>query len=290
MGRPIADSMATALMRCAESIVSIVKILTKSHKCKIGDGLRTGSRLIIMGNGPSLRQTIENHRDLLHDNPLLAVNFAANAKEFPELKPDYYVLADPVFFEKDSANLNVIRLHEHINGVSWKMVLFVPFGCDITLDWLKNPQIKVYRYNCLGVEGADRLCIMAFRSKRGMPRPRNVLIPSLMIALWMGYKEIYLTGADHSWTKTLKVDDSNRVISVQPHFYEDSEEEKARISAVYENVRLHEILDSFRVAFKSYFDIKRLAELTGAKIINATSGSFIDAFERGTIDRINAPS
>ena len=37
------------------------------------------------------------------------------------------------------------------------------------------------------------------------------LIPSIMLGIWLGYREIYLLGADHTWTKTLSVDDDNRV-------------------------------------------------------------------------------
>lgn len=119
-----------------------------------------------------------------------------------------------------------------------------------------------------------------------MPRPRNVLIPSIMIGIWLGYKEIYVVGADHTWSKTLEVDANNTVISVQPHFYEDNKAEAARVASVYADVKLHEIMYSFHVAFKAYHQIEDFARKMGVNIYNATPGSFIDAFRRRDISMI----
>ena len=43
---------------------------------------------------------------------------------------------------------------------------------------------------------------------------------------------------------------------------------------------LHDILLSFHIAFRAYFDVEDYARHRGIKIYNATPGSFIDAFER----------
>lgn len=107
-----------------------------------------------------------------------------------------------------------------------------------------------------------------------------MLIPSLMLAVAKGYKKIYVAGADHSWMKTISVDDGNHVVSIQPHFYKDSEGEKTRVSTEYMNYPLHQIVHSFYIAFRSYHTIRDYAESRHASIINITPGSFIDAFPR----------
>ena len=113
-----------------------------------------------------------------------------------------------------------------------------------------------------------------------MPRPRNVLIPSIMSLMREGFKEIVLIGADHNWSKTLWVTDRNCVVSVQPHFYKDDDKELRRAEEIFKNVRLHEVYENYAIAFKSYFYVKAYAECCGVKILNATPGSFIDAFPR----------
>lgn len=238
--------------------------------------------LIIMGNGPSLNATIKEHGSALAKYPTLAVNFAACADVFIELRPQYYVLADPHFFS-DANTENLRRLRTTLSEqVDWDMILIVP--CREKVAALRligaNRNITIKTFNPIGVEGFEWIENIAYSNGWGMPRPRNVLIPSIMIACRLGYKEIYLTGADHSWMQTLNVDEQNRVVSIQPHFYKEGEEEKTRINAEYHNYPLHQIIYSFYVAFKAYHTINRYAKSRGIKIYNATPTSYIDAFER----------
>ena len=113
-----------------------------------------------------------------------------------------------------------------------------------------------------------------------MPRPRNVLIASIMVALREGYRRIDLVGADHTWSRDIWVDDRNRVISVQKHFYEDNAKEFERVAQEYAGYHLHDILNSLTIAFRSYHQIAAYAASIGADIRNCTPGSFIDAFPR----------
>lgn len=266
----------------SNSIKSLIKLVIKSHRCKITTAGNSDSSIIIMGNGPSLNDTIANHRDKLLTTPTLAVNFAANAPEFRELKPRFYVLADPHFFTATD-NANVVKLIENLSNVDWEMTLFLPFEARKSKFSLNNLNIKIEYFNFLAVEGYDWLENWAYKSGRGMPRPRNVLIPSIMIALKMGFGNIFITGADHSWTKTLSVNENNEVVSIQPHFYKEDTNEEKRIRVDYLKYPLHQIIYSFYVAFSAYHKISRYARHRGVNIYNATPQSFIDAFPRRTL-------
>lgn len=262
------------------SLKSIGKMILQSRRPTVTHRERDGKALVIMGNGPSLADNIRDDSDLLTQADTMAVNFAGNAKEFFTLRPRYYILADPHFFTRPVTDPNVERLFANINTVEWPMTLFVPAGMKVDVN---NPHVSIERFNPVGVEGWQWLERMAYRSGLGMPRPRNVLIPAIMTGLQLGYRKIIIIGADHSWTRTLSVSNDNTVVSIQPHFYKDNDEEKERVTAVYRDVRLHDILLSFHLAFKSYHSIRRYADGLGATIINATPGSFIDAFPRSTL-------
>lgn len=283
--RSVAERVADGLMRCAESAVSCVKLLSRSRGCGWvcggGRGRGCGGELVVLGNGPSLRDVLDGDRGVLRGRDLLAVNFAGRTDEFFDLRPGLYVLADPVFFD-GTADGNVLALREALGRVDWDMRLFVPWGVDAS-GYEGNGHVSVVRFNFLAVEGWGWLERWAWGRGRGMPRPRNVLIPSLMIGLWLGYDVIYVAGADHSWMRTLEVDEGNRVVSVQPHFYADNEEEGRRVASVYGGVRLHEVVYSFYLAFRGYHAIRGLADRRGVRVVNVTRGSFIDAFERGRL-------
>ena len=56
----------------------------------------------------------------------------------------------------------------------------------------------------------------------GVPRPHNVLIPSIAMGLRLPFKKIYLAGADHSWLPEITVTDDNVVLMHQKHFYDQN--------------------------------------------------------------------
>jgi len=270
------DPTVTVAGKIAETITSLGKLLLHSRNIPQYPQAAPDSSIIVMGNGPSLRQTIDNEMSRLRGTDTLAVNFAANTPEFKLIKPKYYVLADPVFFQNNPDG-QVSVLWDNLSSISWEMNLFVPTDKNVRIN---NSNLNVFPFNMVGIEGCNALTDYAYNHRLGMPRPRNVLIPSLMIACWLGYKKISIVGADHSWSETLRVDSENRVISIQPHFYSDSKEEQKRVAQVYSDVRLHHIIYSFYIAFRAYHSIRRFADRNGIRIINETPDSFIDAFER----------
>ena len=280
------ENIAQWMNKMGRSMMSAVKLILKSHRSTISKVDNASKEpLIIMGNGPSLNDTIAKYGDLLRQSNTLAVNFAANAPQFWDLKPRFYVLADPHFFcAKD--NVNVVKLYDSLARVDWAMTLFVPFDAKKYKFKIENDNIKVEYFNFIAVEGFDWVENWAYSTGRGMPRPRNVLIPSIMVALKMGWQNIYIAGADHSWTKTLSVNENNEVISIQPHFYKEDENEEKRIKVDYLKYPLHQIINSFYIAFKAYHNIKRYAMHKGVSIYNVTPESFIDAFPRADLGKL----
>lgn len=237
-----------------------------------------GRRLVVMGNGPSLADTLRERRDLLASGDTMAVNFAANTPEFFDLKPRHYILADPHFFT--SGDSNVDRLWENLGKADWELTLHIPVGKSLPPFLAGKEGLELRRFNMTPGEGWDAVVHRLYSRGLAMPRPRNVMIPALMEGIREGYGEIYIVGADHTWPHSLYVDDRNRVVTVQPHFYKEDPAELDRIASVYADVRLHDVLGSMVVAFRSYHLIRRYADSLGVKVVNATPCSLIDAFER----------
>ncbi len=285
--KPMADSSANKISRFAANLgasaKTCVKLAFSARKARLPKAGSTELPLVVLGNGPSLRQNLADDMPVLKMLPCMAVNFFANAPEFRTVRPRYYVLADPHFFDNATTDGNVARLIDNIRAADWEMHLLIPAQAKGAARLFDGCKVSVGRFNFLAAEGFRWLENLAFRHNWAMPRPRNVLIPALMCSLAMGYKTIYVLGADHSWLKTLAVSDDNTVVSVQPHFYGDDAREKARVNSVYKGIKLHSVLESMMIAFRSYHIIERYAARCGASIINATPDSMIDAFRRGKL-------
>lgn len=273
------DKIKRALGVFADSAASVLKVVLMSGKPSAASSEKKGT-LIVMGNGPSLRDAIDNHRDELESHDLLSVNFAPLTQDFFSLKPKMHLLADGLFFQTEKQG-NVEEMWSALRRVDWNMMLYVPVKQRKSKDLMDLPEsVEVKYFNLTPASGWKWLMKFLYGRGLAMPRPRNVLVPSLMTAIREGYSRILLTGADHSWSKTLWVTDNNRVVSVQPHFYRDNEKERDRVESLYKDIHLHQIYESFSIAFRSYFAVKDYADSRGVEILNATPGSFIDAFPR----------
>ena len=278
------ESLQSFFSKTGASVASLMKVALLSKGASAASDMGKNRELVILGNGPSLRNTIDNGIDALLARDLMAVNFAALAPEFITLRPRFYMLADGHFFNSLSSDKNVKRLWESFTTISWEMTLLVP----VKYRHLVKPllmhasTVKVRYFNLTPVEGFQWLKNIIFKAGLGMPRPRNVMIPAIMEGIRLGYSKIYLCGADHTWTRTLSVDDDNFVVSVQPHFYKDNDEEHKRVRETYKGLHLHDVLGSMTVAFRSYWEIDAYARHRKIEIINATPGSMIDAFTRAT--------
>jgi len=113
-----------------------------------------------------------------------------------------------------------------------------------------------------------------------MPRPHNVMIPSIFIALSLNVKEIALIGIDHSWLKEIYVDEQNNALFFNQHFYDKEISAKKFDKYGKTYLKLHEILMTLSKAFESYHILEEYSKTKNIKIYNCTKGSYIDAFER----------
>lgn len=279
------DRIKSVLTAFSDSLASLVKVVLMS-RCPSPSRNRGDATLIVMGNGPSLRDAIDNHRGVLAAHDLLSVNFAPLTSDFFDLKPAMHLIADGLFFQKEKPG-NVEEMWEALRRVDWNMVVYVPAQKKSFAELQSLPaNVEVRYFNLTPASGWKWFVHKLYGAGLAMPRPRNVLVPSLMTAIREGYSRIVLTGADHSWSKTLWVTDNNRVVSVQPHFYRDNDKERDRVESLYKDIRLHQIYESFAIAFRSYFAVKEFADSRKVEIINATSGSFIDAFPRRSLESL----
>ena len=245
--------------------------------------------LVILGNGPSLSDFIVNQRQFLADKETLAVNMFVQSDFFEQIRPQYYVVSSPEMWLDDVLPEYKSWRRDFFNALTlktqWDMDFFIPVGARRKKFWQKilanNPHIKIRFYNTLPVEGYRWFRHLLYNRHIGIPRPHNVLIPSLMLSIWMGKRKIYLAGADHNWMKELFVADDNTVYLTQKHFYDARTARPDTMKKLGKGQRkMHEILEKWYYAFRSYHDIRDYAETKGIRIINITPDSFIDAFER----------
>ena len=115
----------------------------------------------------------------------------------------------------------------------------------------------------------------------GIPSTRNVLIPAIQLMINIGYKELYLYGAEFSWTKTIDVDPkNNKVFMNDRHFYNKED------IHYYEKGWYKWYLEAIIDMLGGMDQLTKYALSRKVRIINRTKGSFVDAFEYENPDLI----
>lgn len=284
-----------------QTAVSLFLVLVYNHK---GAGRkvrrlkkdRQGRAATLLANGPSAKEIVTERKDLLKNTDLMVLNDFGNTTMFFELKPAYYILLDPAYFDyeftnpglnednSDNSRSRERQLMDNFKKVDWDMTLFVPAiykEKNVTALFDANPKIKVIPYYATRVLGYEGFQNFMYKRAQGLPSSRNVIIPAMMLMPLLGYKTVYLYGCEISWTKTMDVDPENgRMFFNDRHFYSKDE-----IRYFGKGAYLW-WLEAILEMLKGVEQVAKFADYYGVRIINRTKGSFIDAFEYENPDTI----
>ena len=257
---------------------------------------RKGRAVSIIANGPSARDIVNNRRDLLKDTDLLVLNNFGNQDYFFELKPKYYILLDPIFFDLSFINKGLDektnngswnegkKLKENFIKVDWDMTLLLPSGwtnTNVLKQYANNTHIKVVQYNATRVLGFDGFQNRMYYRGEGIPSSRNVIIPAMIALGIMGYKTIYLYGCEFSWTKTMDVDHKNgKMFYNDSHLYSNDENRYFGKGAYLWWLKV--ITEDLEATDQ----VAKFANKYGIHIVNRTKGSFIDSFDYENPDKL----
>jgi len=272
-------------------LLSIIKNLFKQKTWNSGDDI------VVIGNWPSFKDSIDQDKDLFKWKDLLVVNNFVTTDYFLSLRPKYYLVADSAFFEtnekwsgelNDLNNKRIKNIQKNftnwlINKVNWNMTLFIPLHLDISkfkklLE--KNKYIKIERYimNPININ-ISWLRNLLYKFNFWMPTAQNVLIAAIYIALNMNYKNIYLVWGDHSRFEDYYIDENNVLYSMDKHFYENKQK-MVPLMNNWKPSKIHEELYFLYKAFKWHVLLESYSKYLGSHIINASKKSYIDAYDR----------
>ncbi len=156
-----------------------------------------GKRCFVLGNGPSLN---------LYDLSCLKNEFVFSVNEFGrfdkiyDVNPDIYVIADSKFFELrvDNKQDQIFRKKiEFLSEINPNISVFFPLSRrqDIKrLNWDQSTDIRYFNAFSYFYKGYDENIDLT----KMIPAMQNVVQYCILIALYMGFKEIYLLGTDQT--------------------------------------------------------------------------------------------
>lgn len=223
-----------------------------------------GERCFILCNGPSVKE-----QDIrpLRGEIVFSVSNGYRHPDYQYIRPKYHCVPQITY-----ATLPPEKT------IEWFKEMDQSIGdAEIFLDRQEWPLIQ--QHNLFAGRTAHVVCMGKnyFPTNTGIPdlagiipRVQTVPIMVLMIAMYIGFREIYLLGVDHDWF----------IKKEYKYFFENISNEPTLTREGVLKTTLWDELPVVTKVWAHYRAIKQISQANGVRIYNATHGGMLDEFER----------
>lgn len=235
---------------------------------------KAGQSAVVLGNGPSILKIDQNKLKFVQKErhcDVIAVNSFVSSAFFPTVIPDFYVLSDPLYFGDTNYANSTEELQQVLEDIRIikenKIPLFVPVRYYDTIEYDR-------KFPFCGCGNVLR------RNMYDITRPAGYLpyvttYKAITLALFLGYKEIFICGIDNDYFRTLVCGEDNVLKQRVTHFY-DEEGHDFKEMPVFLG---HEVPTSIYFHYIAYLftAVERFREYN---IFNLDKDSYINSFSK----------
>lgn len=218
-----------------------------------------GQRCFIIGNGPSLKVDDLN---LLKNEITFAANRIFYMYSKTEWRPTFYCAQDKDVFEDISSNIEMIARESQ-----------ACFFANYCKQYLINSLENTFFFHARLI-GAHKKRKFSDDISKYVDGGGTITYAAIQLAAYMGFKEIYLLGVDHSYSAgSLKNGELN-----------EEDVKKSYFEGMPYNIKITKPnTDNSTVSF---IEAKNYAQKKHIKILNATRGGKLEVFERINFDEV----
>ncbi len=211
--------------------------------------IHNGERCFIIATGPSLTmQDIES----LKDEYTISMNSICKLYDETEWRPTYYAIQDSFVFNNMQ---DILRAHKEVPVFISDYVLH---RFKREKDWIEFPTDVKYHSVVLHKDYFSKFSDDAYDI---VYDGYSIAYSCIELAVYMGFKEIYLLGADCTY------------LGEKEHFVDSGVEDRARKYATPKLI-------------VGYEKVKEYADSHGIKVYNATRGGVLEVFPRVALEDV----
>jgi hypothetical protein len=237
-----------------------------------------------LGNGPSLKT---QNMSLLSDEYVFTVNQMSRHSEYHNIKSNYHFWADPMFFVIDdnkSEDFEMLEVFENVNTDINRPECFFPLE---QLNFIKKHKLD------------ETLNVNYFYSKyifhenynsdidfsRIIPGFGTVIQWAIVMAIYMGFSEIYLLGCDNT-TIIVTLNSALKKNSNEDYVYSITENEKKRMEKLLNYHSIEEYCKAYTETLAGYRKLYKYCKSRNIKLINCSAETVIDSIPRERFENI----
>lgn len=218
-------------------------------------GIHQGKRCFIIGNGPSLTSddldTLKAHNEIT-----FAFNRIFHIFDSTSWRPTYYISQDEKM---------LTGCQEEVGNLEPE-IKFIP----AELQWYNG--IKIKGSSLFHIENCDfsKKPLFSENIAKRIYNSRTVVYTAIQIAVYMGFKEIYLIGVDHHFHTSMNSKGEIVIDKTAKDYFSDK----------YNEDRENLYIPNTDLSTLAFIAAKEYADAHGIKIYNATRGGKLEVFPR----------
>lgn len=228
------------------------------------------SRCFVIAGGPSFTESMAQ---AIIDNrfkyDVIAMNYFSESPFSRYIKPDIYVLSDPVHLCPSSHPLAPLnkRLKSYISEYS--PVVVVPNG----REW-KDFSDCIVPFNDLEDLSSSNISPIYPRGYTS-----NTAFKAIAVALFLGYEKIVLSGFDHTYASDTYLDSNGKLFLRSRHHYDHD----------YEDRSIGHLFESSAHAIHCWaLNLYAIRHFASNRIVNVTDRTLVDTFATMSISEFLA--
>lgn len=222
--------------------------------------IHKGDRCFILGTGPSLNLLTDPQIRQLSREIIFGTNSLYKADAISSITPKYYALLDNLYWEQWANTFNdVVERY----GRSPPIFITDLRAKKLAEEARQVDHIYIYSKKYPTSTMSDQIHSNIYAAM-------NVVSYCILVASYMGFKEIYLLGCDYNAFCT----------SGRGHAYND----KSELDQSSYNLAFY--LKFYWLTTEFHYLIERLTRSKGVDVINLTPGTLLDAYKRLPIEDV----
>jgi len=233
-----------------------------------------GGRCFIVGNGPSVAGL---DLSLLKGENIFSVSNGYLHPSFACYQPRFHCVPQITYGKMTEADAVAwfIEMHAHLGDA----ILFLSTTEAKLVEQYGLFQGRLVHYLALQNDFEAHSQTSAVDLSKPLPRVESVPVMAIMIAMYLGFNEIYLLGVDHDHFKT----------GVYGYPFELKVQRDKDLSVASDGkilINRHDDFHSLARLWSQYRALKQIAWSSGIQIFNATPGGELDEFPRKSFNTL----
>lgn len=251
-------------------------ILSRNERFR---NIHLGERCFILGNGPSLK---DFDLSLLADEFVFTVSNFAFVDGFEKAKTNVHLWMDTAFFNaRNDLKLEKEKLMSSYTKIATQNpICFVDIQGFPFIKQNKLDEILQINYLCQGISHITSNNPLYLDISKPITGFYNVIQYAIIVAIFMGFKKIYLLGCDSSGI----LETVNYILNlpvIDDHAYSDPEDVLKRNKQIADNVGITKIFFGHYCTFLGYDKLYDVCKnLLKVDLVNCSSRTLITSILR----------